>query len=150
MSESAIALARRIIDSNAYMTLATADARGRPWASPVWYAPREYREFLWVSRPDARHSRNIAARPQVGLVIFDSTVPPGTGQAVYADAVAEELPDSEHERAIAIYSRRSESAGAGEWRPKQVSADAPVRMYRARVEQLFVVDGDDRRVPIEP
>jgi nitroimidazol reductase NimA-like FMN-containing flavoprotein (pyridoxamine 5'-phosphate oxidase superfamily) len=142
--------ARAIIDGGRYLTVATADANGVPWASPVWYAPHEYREFLWVSRPAARHSRNIAARPQVGLVIFDSTVPPGTGQAVYADAVAEELPDSERERSIAIYSRRSQCAGAGEWRPKQVSADAPVRIYRARVERLFVVDGDDRRVPIAP
>ena len=147
-SESAVALARRIIDANAYVTLATADASGRPWASPVWYAPHDYRELLWVSRPQARHSRNIAARPQVGLVIFDSTVPPGTGQAVCADAVAEELPDAERERAIAIYSRRSRAAGASEWRPSEVSGEAPARMYRARIEQMFVVDGDDRRVPV--
>lgn len=32
------AIARAIVDSNAYMTLATADETGRPWASPVWYA----------------------------------------------------------------------------------------------------------------
>ena len=31
--------ARRIIDANSYMTLATADADGRPWATPVWFAP---------------------------------------------------------------------------------------------------------------
>jgi predicted pyridoxine 5'-phosphate oxidase superfamily flavin-nucleotide-binding protein len=48
------AIARSIVDSNRFMTLATADGDGTPWASPVWYAPVEYREFLWVSSPEAR------------------------------------------------------------------------------------------------
>jgi hypothetical protein len=33
--------AKEIIDANRYMTLATADAQGTPWASPVWFAHRE-------------------------------------------------------------------------------------------------------------
>lgn len=45
------AVARAIVDSNAYMTLATANEDGRPWASPVWYAHAGYREFYWVSSP---------------------------------------------------------------------------------------------------
>src|SRR5215211_8649700 len=76
-------MAKAIIDGNSYMTLGTADAAGVPWASPVWYAPASYREYFWVSRPSARHSQNIAVRPQVGVVIFDSTVPISTGKAVY-------------------------------------------------------------------
>src|SRR5688500_9495102 len=64
-------IARTIIDSNAYMTLATADGDGRPWASPVWYAAAGYAEFYWVSSPEARHSRNLAARPEVSIVIFE-------------------------------------------------------------------------------
>jgi nitroimidazol reductase NimA-like FMN-containing flavoprotein (pyridoxamine 5'-phosphate oxidase superfamily) len=31
-------LATEIIDANRYLTLATADGDGRPWAAPVWYA----------------------------------------------------------------------------------------------------------------
>ena len=65
-------IARRVIDSNQFMTIGTADEDGVPWVSPVWYAPAEYREFFWVSDPEARHSRNIAARPQVAIVIFDA------------------------------------------------------------------------------
>jgi nitroimidazol reductase NimA-like FMN-containing flavoprotein (pyridoxamine 5'-phosphate oxidase superfamily) len=71
------AIARTIIDSNDYMVLATADESGLPWASPVWYAPEEYRELFWVSSPEARHSRNLAARPELAIVIFDSTVAVG-------------------------------------------------------------------------
>jgi hypothetical protein len=58
-------LAREIIDANRYMTLATADGDGRPWAAPVWYAHRGYTDFLWCRNPETRHSRNLASRPEV-------------------------------------------------------------------------------------
>lgn len=102
------AIARSIVDSNRYMTLGTADEHGSPWASPVWYPPREYREFLWVSRPEARHSRNLAARPELALVIFDSHQA-GGWNAVYMTGVAEELADVDD--AIRIFSRHGEAQG---------------------------------------
>ena len=68
---------------------APADGSGRPWVSPVYYAAAGYAEFFWVSSPEATHSRNIAARPQVSIVVFDSQVPIGTGQGVYMSAVAD-------------------------------------------------------------
>ncbi len=76
------AIAKAITDANSYMVIGTADESGVPWVSPVWFAPEDYKEFFWVSSPEARHSRNIAARPQVAIVIFDSQVPAGSGQAV--------------------------------------------------------------------
>ena len=85
------AAARALIDRSRYMALATADADGRPWVSPVWFAHEDYTEFLWVSRPDARHSLNIEARPAVALVVFDSTVAPRDAQAAYVEAEAEEV-----------------------------------------------------------
>lgn len=86
------ALARSIIDANLYMTLATADEGGRPWASPVCFAHEGYSEFLWVSSPQATHSRNIAARSELAIVIFDSGQPVGTGHGVY---MAEQVADPE-------------------------------------------------------
>jgi hypothetical protein len=97
--------AREIIDSNSYMVLGTADAAGRPWASPVWYAPEGYTRFLWVSKPGARHSRNLAARPELGIVIFDSRVPPGHGEGVYMEATAELVPNDQNDEAMATFSR---------------------------------------------
>jgi hypothetical protein len=40
---------------------------------------------LWVSRADARHSRNIAARATVSAVIFDSAAPEADAQGVYLE-----------------------------------------------------------------
>ena len=53
------ATARAIIDASRYMTLATADAGGRPWASPVFYAAAGYAELYWISAPGSAHSQNI-------------------------------------------------------------------------------------------
>ena len=69
-----IQLTRSIIDSNRYLTLGTADESGQPWVSPVWYAAAEYREFFWVSSPDARHSRNLARRPEVAITVSEHFV----------------------------------------------------------------------------
>ena len=94
------AIARTIVHSNLFMTVATADATGRPWASPVYYASKNYAEFLWVSSPDALHSRNLATRPEVSIVVFDSRAQIGEGQAVYITAVAAELTGTDLERWI--------------------------------------------------
>jgi nitroimidazol reductase NimA-like FMN-containing flavoprotein (pyridoxamine 5'-phosphate oxidase superfamily) len=89
--EELIGVARSIVDANRYMTLATADESGLPWASPVWFAHAGYAEYYWVSTPDARHSQNLRARADLGVVIFDSGAAVGTGQAVYMEATAREL-----------------------------------------------------------
>jgi nitroimidazol reductase NimA-like FMN-containing flavoprotein (pyridoxamine 5'-phosphate oxidase superfamily) len=84
-----VATAKAIIDANLYMVLGTADEDGHPWGSPVYYAPVDHREFLWVSWPEILHSRNLFGRPQISIVIFDSSVPivglsPPAGPAVCA------------------------------------------------------------------
>jgi len=138
-------VARTIIDSNLYMTLATADKNGHPWASPVYYAPEGYGQFYWVSSPEATHSRNLAARPEVSIVIFDSHATVGSGQGVYVSAVAEELTGPDLDRGIAVFSRRSESHGAGEWSLKDVSAPARHRLYQATASEHSVLGPQDRR-----
>jgi Pyridoxamine 5'-phosphate oxidase len=133
-----------------YMTLATADGEGRPWATPVWFAPVEYSEFLWVSKPDARHSLNIAVRPEVAIVIFDSTVRIGAAEAVYLEAVAQELSGSVLEWAIEVFSAASTAVGAREWTITDVTAPASLRLYRAKASASFVLDANERRVPVTP
>ena len=134
------AIARAIIDANLYMTLGTADETGRPWVSPVYYASAGYTQFYWVSSPEATHSRNLATRPQISIVIFDSQAPIGTGQAVYMSTIAEELTGVELERGIAIFSRGSEARGAPEWKPEDVRPPAVYRLYRATASEHWVLE----------
>ena len=138
-------IARSVIDANQFMTLATADADGAAWASPVWYAPREYREFFWVSSPEATHSRNIAVRPGLAIVIFDSHAT-GGWNAVYLSATAEQLEDVDE--GIEVFSRRSEEKGFGPWGRDRVVAPARHRLYRATALEHFVLDTHDQRIPV--
>jgi hypothetical protein len=84
-------------------------------ASPVWFAMASYSDFLWVSSPEATHSRNIAVRPQIAIVIFDSHAPIGAGQGVYMLAEAKELTGLELERGLEVFSRRSVASGGSPW-----------------------------------
>jgi uncharacterized protein YhbP (UPF0306 family) len=139
-------LARSIIDSNRYLTLGTADEAGLPWVSPVWYASADYREFFWVSSPDARHSRNVTARPEVSIVIFDSQVPVGSAQAVYMAASAEQLEADALERGIEIFSRRSVADLARGWTAQDVRPPARHRLYGALATEQFVLGPRDERL----
>ncbi len=134
------ATGREIVDNGMYMVLGTADSSGRPWVSPVWYAPEGYREFVWVSSPDVEHSRNIAARPEIGIVVFDSRQEIGTGQAVYMAARAEELTGADQERGMEIFSRRSQEQGSRRWTLDEVRPPALLRLYRATVTEQWMLD----------
>ena len=149
MTDDNAAKARAIIDANRYMTLSTADANGLPWVSPVWYATVDHRRFYWVSDPDARHSRNLASRPQVAIVIFDSTVVPGDAAPVYMSAFAEEVTDSELEEGMDIFARVCKAQGLSVWGLADVQPPALHRLYRATASEHFLLRDDrDVRVPV--
>lgn len=140
--------ARRVIDANSYLTLATADAAGRPWATPVWFAERDLREFVWVSRIETKHSANIAARPEVALAVFDSTVPVGSAIAVYVEAVSAQVADAELDDALAVFNARSVDRGLSPWREADVTGAAPHRLFRAVASHVWVLDENERRVVV--
>ena len=134
-------LARAIIDANTYMVLGTAAADGTPWATPVYFATDDYRDFYWISAPDTTHSRNIADRPQLGIVVFDSTVRPGTGQGVYMSATAEQLAGADVDQALTIYPGPVDR-GARRIVPEELAAPGPYRLYRATASAHWVLCPD--------
>jgi hypothetical protein len=141
-------LARTLVAENSYLTLATADANGLPWACPVWFASQEPHLFIWASKPGARHSRNIAVNPRVSLVIFDSSKAPGYGSALYVSANAELVDDALFEATLAVYNARSINRSLGEWEPALLRAPAKHRLYRAVAFETFVLDDHDERVRV--
>jgi len=148
-AEDDATVARQVLDAGRYLVLATADADGRPWPTPVWFA-REGREFCWLSRPQARHSANVAARADVGFVVFETPVPTdGRTRAVYAEAIAGEVPEADRERCIAVLDQRARAQGLGGFTAADVVAPAGLRLYRAVVSQFFVLHPDrDIRRPV--
>jgi hypothetical protein len=150
------AMARRVIDANHYMTLATTDPGGRPRLSPVYYTPARYSDFYWVSAPDAQHSLNLAERPGTEIVIFDSTAPAGQGEAVYLTATATEVPDDQLDT-VGTEAFRT-TAGARPFTPGELRYGA-LRLYVAHTRSCEVHvaahhpvhgRGTDTRQPADP
>jgi len=148
-------LARTTLARNRFMVLGTVDPSGRARVSPVWFSLVDHRVAYWLSSPDAHHSRNIQERPEVSLVVFDSSADPHTGQAVYLDATAGRVPEEELEAACA------EAFGDVDDELSYTSEtlrDEPFVLYRARVtaSEIHVRGSDfgdgtgsDQRVPVE-
>jgi nitroimidazol reductase NimA-like FMN-containing flavoprotein (pyridoxamine 5'-phosphate oxidase superfamily) len=135
-------MARRLIDGNLYMVLGTANARGVPWGSPVFFSPHDYREFYWVSSPDTLHSRNLAERAEISIVIFDSRAVVGTAEAVYVAGIAQQVPDDELGPAAAIYNGRLPEQK--HFLPDELVAPGRFRLYRATaIEHSVLIRGGD-------
>jgi nitroimidazol reductase NimA-like FMN-containing flavoprotein (pyridoxamine 5'-phosphate oxidase superfamily) len=134
------AMVRHIIDDNVYMVLGTADEAGHPWVSPVFYAVHACRDFYWISSPEVSHSRNLAGRPRVSIVIFDSRAPVGTGgsRAVYIAATAAEVGEDDLDRSLDACTGFADRGGR-ELTPAELRSPAPYRLYRATVTEYSVL-----------
>jgi uncharacterized protein YhbP (UPF0306 family) len=132
--------AAAVIEENKYLTLGTVDADGLPWVTPVYFTPEGHETFYWASSPAALHSVNVAARPDVSIAIFDSSVRIGGASAVYFRARAELVPDDELEHCAAVYSGRFPELRA--YGPDELRGD--IRLYRAvPAEHWLLIRGGD-------
>ena len=94
------------------------------------------------------HSRNIAVRSEVGIVVFDSTVPDGTGQGVYIEATASLVGEADLEPLLAVFSDRWEARGGDRWARADIPGSAPHRLYVAEAAAQFVLDDHDQRTAV--
>ena len=140
--------AREIVAANRYMVLSTADGDGRPWVSPVWFATADCVEFVWLSKPERRHSGNVRARPDIAIVVFDSSVAPGNARALYVAARAEELDGAARDRCLEIYSAETVAQGLPVFTAADVSHGGRWRLYRAVAGERFVLGPVDERLPL--
>lgn len=130
--------AKEILSKILYITIATVDDAGRPWNTPVYSAYDEHFNFYWASGIDSTHSRNIRLNPDVFLVVYDSTVPEGTGEGVYIKAYAYELvSEHEAEAALRCYYGRANKVPPN---PSSFLGSRPRRLYKAVPEQMWVND----------
>jgi len=152
VSDDLTATAGRLLSANRYAVLATVDATGAPWASPVWFAHRGLDTLVWVSSPDARHSQAIAAEPRLAVAVFDSTVLPGHGTAFYGRGRAGLCPDDRVEELLAVFNAESERQGESTWGRDRVSGEARLRLYVAELDEVSLLlddGGPDVRVPVD-
>jgi nitroimidazol reductase NimA-like FMN-containing flavoprotein (pyridoxamine 5'-phosphate oxidase superfamily) len=158
MDDELAAMARRVIDGNRYLVLGTTEPDGSPRLSPVFFTPARYRDFYWVSSPEAQHSHNVRARPDVRIVVFDSSSAPGESEAVYLTATAREVPAEEIGDLLGE-AFDPESRGARAFGVEELSGDGDLRLYVATATSYDVHvrgshpthgNGIDRRVATDP
>lgn len=126
-----------LLENNRTMTIATADASGKPWVSPVFYSYDKDYNLYWVSDKNARHSKNVVARPQVSISIFGQ-VQSGEGlDGVFFDAEAVELLDKkEIEHAIKMITRFPQEDRFTIKDINDVTDKACWRIYKARPKEV--------------
>jgi uncharacterized protein YhbP (UPF0306 family) len=134
-----------ILFENKFMSLATADASGVPWISPLVYACDEKLRFYWVSAHEARHSVNVGSNARAALAIYDSRQKPNIKiQGFYAEGSVETLYEQELEQATRVfYGWRYPTAHllAEKLRgPKHFIGDSARRMYRLTPAQIYGLD----------
>ncbi len=102
-----ILVAKRIVQENIYLTIATASKTGKPWISPVFFSYDDNYNLYWVSDKNSLHSKLLRNNPQASIVIFNSQAPIGKGDGVYFETIVKELEDeSEIKKAVQIYNKR--------------------------------------------
>jgi len=78
---------REILDRGYFMHLGTVDGSG-PWVCTVIYIHDDQLRLFWMSDPDVRHSRAIAAQPHVAAAITVSgPKEPNLGVQITGEAV---------------------------------------------------------------
>jgi hypothetical protein len=132
------ARARALLEAQGVMTVATADADGRPSVAPVVFAHDEDFNLYWVSSKAAQHSDNIRRRPEVQIVVFRED----PAEGVYVDARAAELDEpGDIGRAIELLNARDQDSKFDIGGPEDVTGDAAWRIYKAtRVETTVMSD----------
>lgn len=142
MSEYHNIHAAKIIKEILYVTIASASIDGQPWNTPVYSAFDEDLHFYWSSDKDSQHSQNIRNNSKVLLVIYDSTVPEGTGEGVYIKAVVSELTDPQEILAAkAILDKRV--GKAKERHAESYMGNALLRCYKATTIQSWMNDVEE-------
>lgn len=131
-------LARQIIHTNIYLTLATAGPR--PWASPLFYCTDTNHNFYVSSQPHSHHIQNIKKNPRVALAIFDSHAAEGTGNGVQATGRMTQCRGLQLTQALKHY-----STTFGEC-TKEAFTKGAYRLYRITPLHFYILDPQETHI----
>lgn len=149
---------KKIIAENIYCTVATATPDGKPWVSPVFFAYDDAYNIYWVSSKSALHSELIHINPRAAVVFFDTHAPEGAGTAVYIEATAKELSETDEVAAgVELFNARATDDDFKIKSAADVTGEGVWRIYKATPTQVsFLGEGEyingqyvDKRIPVD-
>ena len=126
------------------MTLATADAGGRPSARTVLLKAHDARGFVFYTHLDGRKGRELQANPRASLLFHWPRVRDGVQVRIEGDV--EIVPDAE---ADAYFASRPRVSQLGAWASRQSETLASREAFDERLAQVEA-EFDGRDVPRPP
>lgn len=134
--------AKEIIAKIDYITIASVTPEGMPWNTPVYSAFDKDYNFYWGTHIDSQKANNIRNNENVFLVIYDSTVPPGTGEGVFIQAKAQQLSDPDEIQHA--YETLRDRRPTPFWKPEAFSEEGPVRLFKAVPQKAWMNDDGEK------
>jgi uncharacterized protein YhbP (UPF0306 family) len=122
-------LARRLLNASTLCAISTVSADGRAHINTAYFAFSASFDIVWLSAPEAHHSRNLRRRPSVAMAVYDSAQKwGGSDRGIQILGSARELAGRSASEAARIYEKRFRSYARDE-----LSA---YRFYRLRPARL--------------
>jgi uncharacterized protein YhbP (UPF0306 family) len=122
-------LARRLLNASTLCAISTVSADGRAHINTAYFAWTASFDIVWLSAPEAHHSRNLRRRPSVAIAVYDSAQTwGGSDRGIQIFGTARELTGRSASDAERTYGRRFRSYAHDE-----LSA---YRFYRLRPARL--------------
>ena len=101
------ALAGRLLNASTLCAIATVAPNGRAHINTAYFAWSATFDIVWLSAPEARHSRNIRVHPSVAVSVYDSTQKwGGSDRGIQVFGTARELSGRAAHGAERVYGAR--------------------------------------------
>jgi uncharacterized protein YhbP (UPF0306 family) len=124
-------VARRLLEAAPLCAIATTGANGQAHINTAYFAWTDDLEIVWLSDPEARHSRNLLANPSVAIAVYDSHQTWGdSDRGIQLFGTAGVVTQAAVRRVDAVYMRRFTGYVGG----------GPYRLYRCVPQQAKLFD----------
>jgi uncharacterized protein YhbP (UPF0306 family) len=125
------AIARRLLEESKLCAIATVSPDGRAHVNTAYFAWSSEFEIVWLSAPEARHSRNLRATGSAAVAVFRSTQTwGGSDRGIQLFGRARELRGRAGLEAERLYAKRF----------RAYESDLPFRFYRLATRRMKLFD----------
>jgi uncharacterized protein YhbP (UPF0306 family) len=125
-------IAKRLLNASTLCAISSVGPKERAHINTAYFAWSPALEIVWLSAPEARHSRNISADPSVGIAVYDSTQKwGGSDRGIQLFGTAREVSPRQAREAGRLYGARFRP-----YSPEELEAYRFYR-FRARTIKLF-------------
>jgi uncharacterized protein YhbP (UPF0306 family) len=123
------AVARDLLDASRLCAIATVTADGDAYVNTAYFASNRELHLVWLSDPDATHSRNIQETRTTAITVYDSTQMWGKpDRGMQLSGAAHRATDAETRAAEALYGGRFPDFEAKDFAAYRFYIFRPVRV----------------------